>query len=174
MPTMMRIRIALSILILSLASLLSPTMAYAQSPIEDETETETDCNQWERIQSILLSEATRQPLDTKLELARVIVTKGACYLEPDFYTGYGVALSVLRFGGYESCSRNTHCRAYFMLSDIPLDIRESAALAAHIALTESPRIPRFHFDNWQSSATWWDSPRACPNGWFVTGDFKVC
>lgn len=170
---MMRIRILLSIASLLFAFLLSATPTYAQDPVHDPTE-EDSCNQWERIQSILLSEATRQLLDTKIELARVIVTKGACYLEPDFYTGYGIALSVLRFGGYESCSLNTHCRAYFMLSDIPLDIRESAALAAHIALTEEPHVRRFHFDNWQSNAYWWDSPRACPGGWFITGDFKVC
>lgn len=153
---------------------LFPTQpAYAQSPAQSPTD-DSDCNQFERIQSILLSEATRQPYDTKLELARVIVTKGACYLEPDFYTGYGVALSVLRLGGYDACIVNTHCRAYFFLYDINPDIRESAALAAYTALTESPQVPRFHFDNWQSTATWWNSDKACPNGWFITGDFKVC
>lgn len=164
----------LFLFIISTLFLFNPSQVHAQSPIDD-------CNQFERIQSILLSEGTSQPFETKLELARVIVSKGACYLESDFYTGYGVALSVLREKGYEACRLNTHCRAYFYLYGVDAGVRESAALAAHVALTESPRVPRYHMDAANNEmAYWWFSDKACPNvfdgglHWFISGEFRVC
>jgi hypothetical protein len=137
------------------------------------------CNEFESVQSVILSEATRQPFEAQLEIARVVVTKGVCYLDIHYYAGYGIAYRIYDAAvrgevPYDACARNTHCRAYYLLSTIDPAIREPAALAAHVALTESPRIPRYHFDNRNSLAYWWGSPSACPHGWFITGDLKAC
>lgn len=132
-----------------------------------------DCNEFLTIQSIILSEATRQPFAAQLEVARVAVTHGACELDGNFYTGYRIAKRIIRDDPM-GCIANTHCRAYYLLTTIDPVIRESAAQAAYLALTERPRVIRSHFDNWQSSAYWWDSLSACPYGWQIVGELKVC
>lgn len=159
------IRLTVSLLLVLLTFLLSFTRIHAQSP--------DTCNNFERIQSIILSERTRGSLAEDIEIARVALTKGVCYLDGNFYTGYGIADRIMRDEPVR-CIANTHCRAYYLLSTIDPDVREPAAMAAYIALTEQPRIPRYHFDSWGSTATWWDSLSACPNGWFVIGLTKVC
>lgn len=158
-------RITLSLLLVILVFLLSFTRIHAQSP--------DTCNNFERIQSIILSERTRGSLAEDIEIARVVVTKGACFLDGNFYGGYGIARRVL-FNDPQHCIESIHCQAYFLLDTIDPAVREPAALAAHIALTESPSIRRFHFDSWASSAYWWDDLSACPSGWFVIGLTKVC
>ena len=160
-----RMRLILTILLVILAILLSSSPIHADSG--------DSCNNFETIQSIILSEATRQPLEAQVEIARVAVTKGACYLDANFYTGYGIAQRIMA-DRPNDCIASVHCRAYFLLYTIPPETRESAARAAYVALTESPRVPRYHFDSWGSVASWWDSPRACPNGWFIVGLTKVC
>lgn len=154
-------RLLLSGILVLCAILIGSTRVYAS------------CNEFETIQSIVLSEATRQPLEAQIEVARVAVTHGACALDGNFYTGYMVAERVVSTTPF-TCITNTHCRAYFLLSTIDPAIRESAALAAHVALTESPRVRRFHFDNWQSSVSWWEATSACPAGWWIVGELKVC
>jgi len=146
---------------------------FTSSPIHAQS---GDCNEFETIQSIILSEATHQPYEAQLEVARVAVTHGVCNLDRNFYTGYGVAerIRTQADDGNAQCIRSTHCRAYFLLYTIDPDIREPAARASHYALTESPRIARYHFDNRLSTAYWWDSPRACPSGWFIISELKVC
>lgn len=158
-------RIILSVLLAILAFLLSFSQIHAQSP--------DSCNNFEFIQSVILSEATRQPFEAQLEVARVAVTKGACYLDANFYTGYGIAERIIQ-SDPSACIYSTHCRAYYLLSTIDPTVRESAAVAAYVSLTEYPRVPRFHFDRWDSSAYWWNDPRACPHGWFIVGLTKVC
>lgn len=133
----------------------------------------SDCDNFERIQSIILSERTRGTLDEDIEIARVVITKGACDLDPSFYSGYRIALQTL-YRNPSECINNIHCRAYFLLDTIDPSIRETAAQASHIALTESPHFPRYHFDAWGSNAYWWDDVRACPYGWFIVGLTKVC
>lgn len=154
-------RIFLSLLLIILTLLLSSTRVFAS------------CNEFETIQSIILSEATRQPFEAQLEVARVAVTHGVCELDANYYTGYGIAERILRDNPV-GCIANTHCRAYYLLATIDPSVRESAAIASHVALTEVPRVSRFHFDNWQSSAYWWDSIAACPSHWFIIGQLKVC
>lgn len=154
----------LATIILLACIVAMPRPAYAE---------DASCNQWERVQSVILSEATSQPFEAQLEIARVVVTKGACFLDSDFYAGYGIAERIA-LSNPRGCISNTHCRAYFLLHTIDPAIRESSALAAHYALTESPRISRYHFDRFDSTAYWWNSLRACPNGWFIVGETKVC
>lgn len=141
-----------------------PTRIYADS---------SDCNNFERIQSIILSERTRGTLEEDVEIARVVITKGVCDLDPSFYAGYRIALRTL-YSDPTRCIDNIHCRAYFLLDTIDPSIRETAARASHVALTERPHIPRYHFDAWGSEAYWWDDVRACPYGWFIVGLTKVC
>ena len=129
----------------------------------------TACNNFERVQSIILSEATRQPLAAQVEVARVAITKGACFVDPSFYAGYGVALRAAQIGDMT----NHHWKSYFAPEMFPADVRESVAVAAHRALTE-PRVERWHFDRWDSQAWWWDDVRACPNGWAIMGEIKFC
>lgn len=132
-----------------------------------------DCNRFENIQSIILSEGANQPLAAKIEMARVIHTKGDCYLDEHYYSGYGIARSVLETNP-SACASNVHCSAYFMLYSIAADERESAAIAAYIVLTEYP-TPRYHFDAADAPlAYFWNSPIACPNGYWVVGDIRVC
>lgn len=158
-------RLFLTILLLILLFLLSSSPIHAQSP--------DSCNNFETIQSIILSEATRQPFEAQLEVARVAVTKGACYLDANFYTGYGIATRI-RDESPVNCGRSIHCRAYFLLYTIDPSVRESAATAAYVALTERPRVTRYHFDSWGSTAYWWDSLSACPGRWFIIAELKVC
>lgn len=157
-------RVVLTSFLVCAAFLLGYTQVNADSP---------DCNNFEAIQSVILSEATHQPFAAQLEVARVVVTKGACFRDSHFYTGYGVAERILSERPHD-CIANTHCRAYFLLDTIDPRLRELPALAAHVALTESPRVPRYHFDRWDSNAYWWNSPSACPAGWFIVGELKVC
>ena len=151
--------------------ILASTLIVLATPMRAESD-DPRCNNFLTIQSIILSEATRQPLMAQIEVARVAITKGVCFLDGNFYTGYGVALR--HNASALSCLNNWHCRAYFMPETIDPRARESAALAAHIGLTEVPRIPRFHFDNWQSHAAWWNSPRACPFGNWTIAELRVC
>jgi len=132
-----------------------------------------ECNEFESVQSVVLSERMTGSLAEDIEIARVAVTKGACYRDENFYTGYGIAQRILRDEPVR-CIANTHCRAYALLGTIDPAIREPAAMAAHIALTEWPRVQRYHFDRFDSTATWWDALSACPNGWFIVGLTKVC
>ena len=154
-------RVLFSVILVITAILLSCTRVSAS------------CNEFETIQSIILSEATSQPFEAQLEVARVAVTHGACELDGNFYTGYAVALRLLSEHPHE-CIQSIHCRAYFLRDTIDPTVREPAALSAHIALTETPRVSRYHFDNWQSTAYWWDAISACPNGWWIVGELKVC
>jgi len=120
---------------------------------------------------VILSEATNQPLPTQIEVARVAVTKGACFRSPDFYAGYGVALRHVN-----RCVANWHCRAYFLMDTLAEDVRESAAQAAHWALTEDPRIARYHFDYVAAPLpAWWVG--ACDargHDTFISGELRVC
>lgn len=154
-------RIVISVLLVFVAILLSFTRVSAS------------CNEFESVQSVVLSERTRGSLAEDIEIARVAVTKGACYRDANYYTGYGIAEHVLRDNSV-GCISNTHCRAYFLLYTIDPSIRELAALASHIALSEMPPVRRFHFDRYDSTAAWWDALSACPNGWFIVGMTKVC
>lgn len=158
-------RLFLTLLLVILVFLLSFTRIYADSP--------ESCNNFETIQSIILSEATHQPLEAQLEVARVAVTHGACTLDANFYTGYGVGTRTLERNPSD-CILSIHCRSFFLLYTIDPLVRESAARASYLALTESPRVPRYHFDSADSTAYWWSSLSACPYGWFITGDLKVC
>lgn len=161
----MVIRILVTLALIALILALNTVIAHAEG--------EEECNNWERITSIVLSESTRQPLEAQVEVARVAVTKGACFIDENFYAGWRVAQYILRTDP-RNCIVNLHCRVYHLLNTVDPAVRESAALAAHIALEESPRVPRYHVDNWQSEASWWDSPRACPAGWFIIAELKVC
>ena len=136
-------------------------------------QSDDSCDNFLTIQSIILSEATRQPFEAQLEVARVAVTHGVCNVDSRFYSGYALAERIFR-DAPQACIASIHCRAYFLLYTIPPDVRESAARASYVALTESPHVPRYHFDNWLSTAYWWDSPRACPNGYFIIAELKVC
>lgn len=145
---------------------LNISITHADSP-------EPQCNQFETIQSIILSEATSQPYEAQLEVARVAVTRGPCLLDSNFYTGYGIATDIAEHNP-RGCIANTHCLAYYLLYAIDPTVRESAARASYTALTEVPQVKRFHFDNWQSQSDWWDSREACPSGWFIVAELKVC
>lgn len=158
-------RYFLSLLLVFCAVLLGSQQVYADSG--------DSCNQFETLQSIILSEATRQPLEAQIEVARVAVTHGACELDGNFYSGYAIAERIVRDNPV-GCIANTHCRAYHLLATIDPVVREPAAQAAYIALTEQPRVVRRHFDNWQSTATWWESLSACLHGWFIIAELKVC
>lgn len=159
-------RILVTIVLILLILALNPLKAYAEG--------EEGCNNWERIQSIILSEATRQSFEAQLEIARVVVTKGVCFLDGQFYAGYAVAIHVLETNR-NACILNTHCRAYFLLPTIDSRVRETAALASHVALTESPRVARYHFDAHNAPLySWWNNPRACPNGHWVVDLTRVC
>lgn len=160
----MRAALTLTLMFVLAAALLSAHPAHAAA----------DCNQFESIQSVILSEGAYQPLAAQLEIARVAVTKGACFRDEHFYGGYGVAQFIAE-NEPAHCILSVHCRAYFMLYTIPPDVRENAAIAAHIALTESPPVARYHFDAAASTpALWWFDARACPSGFFIVGDTRVC
>lgn len=133
-----------------------------------------DCNRFESIQSVLLSEGANQSLSTLIEMARVVHTKGDCEIDEHFYTGYGVARFIAE-NEPSHCILSVHCRAYFILYSIEPSKRENAAFASYIALTEQPQVRRYHFDSADAPiAYWWNSPRACPLGWFISGDFRIC
>ena len=131
------------------------------------------CNEFETVQSIVLSEAMGQSLPAKIEVARVAVTHGACNLDRHFWTGYGVAERVMREAPKE-CITNHHCRAYNMLYSIDPVIRESAAIASYIALTEEPRVDRWHVVSIYDNSAWMQDKRACPNGTWQVDSLLVC
>lgn len=129
------------------------------------------CDEPSRIMSVIASEATRQPFAAQVEVARVMVTKGACEAGTDFLAGLRVARAAASRGDYG----NHHARAYFNLYSFPPDLLAQWGRAAHIALTEQPRVPRYHFDRADATRfAWWDSLRSCPNGDFVIGDLRFC
>lgn len=138
------------------------------------TPTYADCNRFESIQQVLLSEGANQPLPTLIELARVVHTKGDCFRDDNYYSGYAIARFIAE-NEPSHCIASVHCRAYYLLYSIPPSEREPVAIAAYIALTERPAVSRFHFDNADAPlAAWWDNPIACPTGWFLSGDFRIC
>ena len=146
------------------------TVAQAAQPLEHDGGAVV-CDAFERIQSVIASEATRQPYAAQLEVARAMVTKGACEASDDFLAGLRVARQAASRGQFS----NHHARAYFMLYSFPSDLRESWAQAAHVALTEQPRKAVYHFDAANAPRwSWWDSPSACPHGDYVIGDIRFC
>lgn len=164
------LRFGLCALGVILSALVAPSAAQAAQPDSNSGGT-TYCNEFERIQSVIASEATRQPFDAQLEIARAMVTKGACEAGPDFLAGLRVARQAASRGNYQ----NHHARAYFNLYSFDAALRESWAQAAHIALTEQPRQIVRHFDAANAPRwAWWDDARACPSGDYVIGGIRFC
>jgi hypothetical protein len=129
-------------------------------------------NQFECIQHALASEGLRQPPAALLDMARVLRDKGACFRDPSWLTGWGVAQ---RHRDSGACLGNHHCRAYFFFETFDAELREPLAVAAHVALTEQPPVRRYHFDAARAPLVWWwSSRRACPNGFWVIGDMRIC
>lgn len=156
-------------LVLSVSlALPTPTALAAQTATEGGAAV---CDAFERIQSAIASEAARQPFAAQVEVARALVTKGACEAGPDFLAGLRVARDAASRGQYH----NHHARAYFDLYSFDAALRESWALAAHIALTEQPPVRVYHFDRADAPRyAWWDDARACPRGDWVIGELRFC
>jgi hypothetical protein len=73
------------------------------------------------------------------------------------------------------CWRQYHCQGFFDFYTIAPDVREPLAVAAHVALTEEPRVLRFHFDAVSAPLWWWwHSPKACPNGYREIAQTRFC
>lgn len=133
-----------------------------------------ECNEFESVQSVVLAEGAYQPLPAQIEIARVAVTHGACNLDSHFYSTFGVAQRIAT-NDPSRCIAVMPCQAFYMLYTISPDVRESAAVAAYVALTESPRIARYHFNSADAPLYWWwSSPIACPSGYFIVGDMRFC
>lgn len=161
----MRLAVRACVLALLLfASLWGRARADGDPP---ETLSQFDC-----IQHTLASEGLTQPPEALLNMARALRDRGACYRDRNWLTGWGLALDA-RDGGY--CEASFHCRAYFEFDTFAPRLREPLAQAAHIALTEWPQIPRRHFTaRTVAVAYFFLSPRACPDGYWESGDIRYC
>ena len=116
--------------------------------------------------SAIASEAANQPFEAQLNVARAVRDNAPCG-DPHYLTGYGIAIQ-------DPTADNYHARAYFDLDSLNSKNILQWFMASFMAYTEEPRITIRHFDNVNSTAWWWDSPQACPNGYYEIGELRFC
>lgn len=156
-----------------LLALVATAWAAGPEPVEPSFMHGGLCNEFEFLIDAGLSEAGGQSRATLVEVGRVLHTKGSCYRDENWLGGFGLAAFIAeQEPGH--CIRSWHCRAYYLTNTIDPQLRERAAQAAWIVLTETP-VRRYHFDGATAPRwAWWDSPAACPAGDFVSGQMRIC
>lgn len=125
-----------------------------------------ECNRIAFAMSAIASEAANQPIVAQINVARAVRDNASCG-DPNYLSGYRIALN-------DPAANNHHARAYFQIDSFDQEKRWKWFVAAYIAYTESDRVPIRHFTRFDSTATWWDSPKACPNGWWVIEETRFC
>jgi hypothetical protein len=95
-------------------------------------------------------------------------------LDRGFWSGYGIALDTMAVEP-ANCFNSVHCKAFMMLDSFSDNERATAALAAHIALTEEPQVKRYHATARSAPIFYfYYSLISCPNGIFELDDLRYC